>query len=316
MMATKTRRGAHKDRTDDLLERLDRYEADHGPLCGLADPAWRMTLVNQIVSSLRRIEYVNALHLRRIAPDRIEPSSAGFDPLKGAIFLLRKGEIEEAVWMTFIATHFGKHARDGWKLAANVFGSFGHGPVWSAGRYARARPEFEAMLAANQQTLDAPNSSGRFSNHRQYQSKDARVIARVFRSFHDWQFEPGGFRERTRQIHLQVGQDPTATFDALYRSMGAVYGFGRLGKFDFLTMVGKLQLAPILPGSVYLPGSTGPLAGAKLLFHGDRKFKTAATGLGARVDSLDDYLEVGKQVLEDSLCNWQKHPSNYVYFRG
>ncbi|RUU61609.1 hypothetical protein [Mesorhizobium sp. M2C.T.Ca.TU.002.02.1.1] len=313
---TKIPRGAHKDRPNDLLERLAQYEADLGPLPGVVDPAWRKTLIYQMVSSLRRIEYINALHLRPIAADRIDPYLADFDPLRGAIFLLRKGELEEAVWMTFIATHFGKHVRDGWKLAANVFGSFGQGPVWTADQYGAARPRFEAMLAANQQALADPELSGRFSNHRQYQSKNAELIARVFRSFHEWQFEAGGFSARTRQVHLEVGQDPTATFNALYLSMKAVYGFGRLGKFDFLTMAGKLQLAPILPGSVYLPGATGPLAGAKLLFHGDRKFRTGATGLGKRVDGLDDYLEVGKQVLEDSLCNWQKHPDRYVYFRG
>lgn len=316
MTATKTPRGMHKDRAGDLLKRLARYEADHGALKGLADPAWRKTLADQMVSSLRRIEYINTLHVRPQAPDRIDPFSPAFDPLKGAIVLLRRGKIEEAVWMTFVATHFGKHARDGWKLAANVFGSFGRGPVWTAELYATARLEFEAMLVANQQTLDDPNSSGRFSNHRQYQSKNAGVIAHVFRSFHEWQFELGGLRERTRQIHLQVGQNPGETFDALYRSMNVIYGFGRLGKFDFLTMAGKLQLAPVLPASVYLVGSTGPLAGAKLLFHGDRKFKGGAMILEEQVDSLDEYLEVGKQVLEDSLCNWQKHPSKYLYFRG
>ena len=98
--------------------------------------------------------------------------------------------------------------------------------------------------------------------------------------------------------------------------MKDVYGFGRLGNFDFLTMIGKLHLAPIEPGSVYLQGATGPLAGAKLLFHGNRAFPTGAKRLGDRVDGLDSYLNVGKQVLEDSLCNWQKSPHRYVYFKG
>jgi hypothetical protein len=172
------------------------------------------------------------------------------------------------------------------------------------------------MLDAKGACLIDPRQSGRFSNHRQYQSKKPVVIARVFRSFYDWQFENGGFDARVRQIHQKLGQQPTQTFDALYRSMKDVYGFGRLGIFDFLTMIGKLGLAPIEPGSVYLPGATGPLSGAKLLFHGDRKFRAGAKTLGNRVDGLDSYLRVGKQVLEDSLCNWQKSPDRYVYFKG
>ncbi len=100
--------------------------------------------------------------------------------------------------------------------------------------------------------------------------------------------------------------------------MKSVFGFGggRLGRFDFLTMLGKLQLAPIEPGSVYLDKATGPLAGARLLFFGDRDYNITGKALEPRVDALDDILGVGKQVIEDSLCNWQKSPDVYVYFRG
>lgn len=315
MMAT-TRRGACRDRIGNLLEGLVRYEADNGQLPGLVDPRWRRTLLDQMVSSLRRIEYINTLHRSAISPHRLDPTSLHFDPLKGAALLLRNGKMDEAVWLTFAATHFGKHSEDGWKLASNVLGSFREGPVWTVEQYSDTPEDFERMLVANQQLLDDPTQSGRFSNHRQYQSKSADAIARVFRTFHAWQFESGGFTARIRQVHREVGQEPTTAFDALYRSMKPVFGFGRLGKFDFLTMIGKLQLAPILPGSVYLPGATGPLAGAKLLFYGDRDYRTGAKALGERVDGLDDYLDVGKQALEDSLCNWQKNPEAYVYFRG
>ena len=36
--------------------------------------------------------------------------------------------------------------------------------------------------------------------------------------------------------HASVGQEPTAAFDELYKSMKGVFGFGsgRLGRFDFL----------------------------------------------------------------------------------
>jgi hypothetical protein len=158
--------------------------------------------------------------------------------------------------------------------------------------------------------------SGRYSNHRQYQSKAPEVIDRTFRSFYDWQFSKGGFSQLIRAVHEAHGQNPTEAFDALYRSLDAVSGFGRLGKFDFLTMLSKLYIAPIEAGSTYLVGATGPLARAKLLFHNDRAYAVSAKVLQARVDVLDDYLSVGKQVIEDSLCNWQKQPDRYEYFRG
>jgi hypothetical protein len=174
------------------------------------------------------------------------------------------------------------------------------------------------MLVANENNLENLDISGRFSNHRKFESKKPEAIAKTFRTFHEWQTEFGGFRERLVATHQKVGQEPHATFDELYASMKGVsrFGGGRLGRFDFLTMLGKLEIAPIGPGSVYLDGASGPLDGARLLFFGDRKHAITGKALEPRVDALDEILGVGKQVIEDSLCNWQKSPEHYVYFRG
>jgi hypothetical protein len=93
--------------------------------------------------------------------------------------------------------------------------------------------------------------------------------------------------------------------------MEMVMRFGRLARFDYLTMVGKLELAPIQPGLAYIKGSTGPLAGAKLLFG-----NAGATTLDEWAAQLARNLQVGMQVMEDSLCNWQKSPDKFKAFRG
>jgi hypothetical protein len=51
-----------------------------------------------------------------------------------------------------------------------------------------------------------------------------------------------------------------------------------------------------------------------LLFGGHQSQATISNWL----DALEAHLELyfGMQVLEDSLCNWQKKPDNYVYFGG
>lgn len=308
--------GMHKSDTDDIAASLAKYEQENGPLSGLKSPVWRETLIKQIVSSLRRIAYVHAIRDRSVSTSRLDPHLAAFDPLKGASLLARRGESDEAVWLTFVATHFGKHKDDGWKLAANVFGSFGAAPIWTAKAYGRAPNSFLAMLTSHRDALSEMKRSGRYSNHRQYQSKAPEAIDRIFCSFYDWQFSRGGFPQLIRNIHETHGQSPTEVFDVLYKSLDAVSGFGRLGKFDFLTMLSKLHIAPIEAGSTYLVGATGPLAGAKLLFYEDRAHSVSVKTLQARVDALDDYLNVGKQVIEDSLCNWQKQPDRYEYFRG
>jgi hypothetical protein len=104
-------------------------------------------------------------------------------------------------------------------------------------------------------------------------------------------------------------------FDAAYYAL-TIVRFGRLAKFDFLALLGRLDLAPIKPGSAYLRGATGPLRGARLLIDGDPTSQTTAEDLDRILQRLDQTLEVGMQVMEDSICNWQKSPHKFIHFRG
>ncbi len=97
--------------------------------------------------------------------------------------------------------------------------------------------------------------------------------------------------------------------------MGAVISFGRTARFDYLCMLGKLGLAAIEPGSTYMDGATGPFDGAKLLFGNEAKGMTRRE-LDALLIDLGAALNVGMQVIEDALCNWQKSPGKFKAFRG
>ncbi|MBP2558732.1 hypothetical protein J2T08_003681 [Neorhizobium galegae] len=307
---------AHYDRRAQLDAAITAYEQAHGKLAGLSTAARKDTWLDQLISSLRRIEYMKLLTTAKIDPSRDDPHDLLFDPIRAAARLGKLGKRDEAVWMAFVATHFGKHVLDGWKLAANILGSFGAGPVWDVVTYGNNQATFNQMLVQNQTALADPTKSGRYSNHRQYQSKKPAAISAVFDTYYDWQFKVGGFAQLIQSTHQRVGQNPTEVFDELYRSLNAVHGFGRLGKFDFLTMLSKLDLAPIEAGSAYIVGATGPLSGAKLLFYNSTNHAASAISLSPRVDGLDNYLQTGKQVIEDSLCNWQKSPDKYIYFKG
>jgi hypothetical protein len=98
--------------------------------------------------------------------------------------------------------------------------------------------------------------------------------------------------------------------------MDEVWRFGRLAKFDYLSMLGKLDLADIEPGSTYLEGATGPAAGARLLFAGDSKADIPLVRLDQLLKEMEAKLAVGMQALEDALCNWQKQPERFTSFRG
>ena len=111
------------------------------------------------------------------------------------------------------------------------------------------------------------------------------------------------------------GNSPDSIFDYCYHSMN-VARFGRLGRFDYLCLLGRLGLVPITPGRPYLKGATGPLSGARLLFGGALTAAIPWATLEDRILDLDAVLGVGMQVMEDSLCNWQKSPTRFIHFRG
>ncbi|GAA6187656.1 hypothetical protein NBRC116596_07190 [Litorivita sp. NS0012-18] len=159
-----------------------------------------------------------------------------------------------------------------------------------------------------------------FSNHRKYESLDVTKqnhTGLVVSSYVNWVNQFGGHSALLNAIQTEVGQNPTAVFDRFFSLMSAnVVRFGRLGTFDHVCMLGKLDLAPIVPGKTYIKNATGPRKGAHLLIDGQRDGTTPAGTLEAKLIEIGDFLNLGMQELEDSLCNWQKNPSLYTHFVG
>ena len=177
---------------------------------------------------------------------------------------------------------------------------------------------FRDWLRAHQDELKRGEVPRGFGNHRKRQSLDADSpggTGAAIESYTDWVNPPRTHRELMEQACENADNDPRKAFDDLYRSMEAVASFGRLARFDYLTMVGKLGLAPIEPGSAYLQGSSGPLKGARLLFGGSASAALSPSQLKSWLVELDARLNVGMQVLEDALCNWQKSPDKFIPVR-
>ncbi|MBI1246003.1 MAG: hypothetical protein GC202_13450 [Alphaproteobacteria bacterium] len=311
----------HRADFNAICDLLRSFSRDIRQLPGIAEERRLGSLACQIIDSQRRIKFVRNISAarNRISPDRVDPSSSLFDPLKGAAYEARLGNIDEAVWLVFLATHFGKHPIDGWRLCRDIYGKLGQGGGWNWPVVSQNPNEFRNWLAANQAILRAGEISRRFSNHRKYESLSAESengTAAVLESFILWVNPPRTFAQLINQAQSQVGQNPVEVFHFLYDSMKVVRRFGRLARFDFLTMLDKLDLAPISAGSAYLDGATGPIRGAKLMFFGDRNAKCSPRKLQSFLDEIDLHLNIGMQAWEDSLCNWQKSPDKYKLFRG
>lgn len=291
---------------------LGTYSSNYRRLPGIDDPHARATLALQMVASLRRLEYTNIVSSRGISPERADPSSPLFDPERAAIIHARAGRIDEAFWLIFLATHFGKHLDHGWRRVRDVYSGLGDG-VWTWERVSANPSAFRSWLRMN-----ASRIGGAFGNHRKYESLKADSpsgTAAAIESYIEWVGPRRSHQKLVADLVQQSGNHPNQIFDGFYKSMN-VKRFGRLGKFDFLAMIGRLGLAPITPGSAYLKGATGPLRGAKLLFFGDPEVAAEEKVLDIWLQELDEVLQVGMQVMEDSLCNWQKSPSKFIHFRG
>lgn len=285
----------------------------HQAMPGIKNATTRNTLIEQFVESIHRVEYVAEISHRPLSPKRLDPSSGLYDPIKAAVMLRHQGKIDEAFWQAFLSVHFGKNRRTGWKLAADVYGALGQGSRWDWATTSANPKKFRAWLRSNQSGLQ--QSGGKFGNHRKYVSLSAQSntgTGAAFETYVAWVKKHGDHSGLIANAQASVGSSPKLMFDYLYRSMSEVASFARMGKFDFLTMVGKLRLAPIEPGSVYMSGATGPLAGGRLLL-----------GSGFSPKQIDQFLVqlgqdlgVGMQIVEDAVCNWQKSPHKFIAFRG
>lgn len=307
-----------RQRADEITAALQHFSERTYGLPPIAKREYRDALIAQILESLHRIEYVDRIKERSISKERANPQSELFDPLKAAILHQRAGNVDEAYWLVFFFVHFGKNAKTGWRLARDVYGALASKP-WTWKRTSADPAAFRTWLASHQVTLEGRDGVERsFGAHRRYQSLDAASNAgtgAAFVSYVEWVGKERKHQHRIDTAIAAAKGDRREAFDILYRSLSAVKSFGRLARFDYLTMLGKMRLAEIEPGSTYMVGSTGPLRGARLLF-GDAHSTLSKRELDARLVQLSDATGLGMQVLEDSLCNWQKSPTKFIAFRG
>lgn len=299
-------------RRESLRGRIKRALSDHSAntrrLPGIEEPQALETLSTHIVASLRREDYYQLVQTRRISARRADPNDDAFDAERAVAYYVQQGNIDEAAWLVFLMTHFAKPSGAGWLRLRDVYGKLGNG-IWDWQSVSADPTGFVIWLKDNWTRV-----RGKFGNHRKYESlrpNSARSTGRVVEDYARW-IGGKGHRAFFEELIARGSNDP---FDALYNEM-AVTSYGRLAKFDYLMLLGRYGIANVLPSSAYLDGATGPLAGTRLLFTGSRDTNTPVAALQQMLDDLDADLHVGMAVMEDALCNWQKEPLKFIYFRG
>ena len=299
---------------DEFSDLLDSFCKNNFHLAGLTGHLRKPALLHQLIDSVRRIEYLNITSARSRSVNLYTPYSGSFSPFGGGAALQKRGRIDDAYWLVYLATHFGKHKADRWNLTEDFYGRFGQGGVWDWATASQSPQAIAEWLSDIYPHLTSLGRSRRFGNHRKFETlkPGSKGTGFAMTTYIEWVIGYGSHEKLIASAQNEVGQNPKAVFAYLYKDLDNVAKLGRLGKFDLLCNLSNLLIAPIIPDIAYIAGSTGPADGARLLFGNGQTIQQ----LEIACADLATYLDVSPQVIEDALCNWQKRPDKYVYFRG
>lgn len=291
---------------------LTLYSRNTRRLEGLTTELHLKCLSLQILSSTRRYDYLEIISSRDVSICRTDPLNPLFDPYRAAVYHLRQQDFDESCWLIFLATHFGNHGTYGWKRLREVYSGLGS-TRWTWKAVTTSPTSFFQWLQ-----LNASRIGGGFGNHRKYETMNpasTNGTSAVIASYLEWVGPSNSHRDMLNRILQGTGNSPESAFNALYQEI-KIKRFARLAKFDFLATLGHLDIIRVSAGSAYLKNATGPLKGARLLFANNREATIAPAQLEDWLRDLDIYLDVGMEVLEDAICNWQKSPSRFIHFKG
>ena len=301
-----------------IKDSLDEYQLTTD-LPGINTPANENSFISQLIDSISRVEFIETIKSRPISQTRKDPRSNIFDPIRASILYNQEGNKLEAFWLIFLFTHFGKHNNTKYGLLKCFYSKNNSADIFD---YLEVEADITGCkFWINNNQINLKNS-GKFSNHRKYQSLNAyspNGTGDTIESFINWVGD--NFNDFLARIPPAILIDKYLLFEYLYKEASRnVIGFGRLACFDFITMLGKVGIFQCEPMTPYIKYSTGPLKGTKLLFN--TPVNTTPKDLDDYLKDLGDHLEndlglkFTMQIVEDAVCNWQKSPQNYIPFNG
>lgn len=285
--------------TPELLARLEKFQKSNS-LPGLSTKESRKRFIEKLVNSQIKLRSLSMRTFRGSS----DPHAQDFHPLKAIVELFEAGHRDEALWLAFLATHFGQEQRNTVGLFYGVFGT-GH---WDWDTVSNNPDAVRQWM----ESLHERQIKGlKFGNHRKHETnnpKSPKGTAAIIESFVKWVDDNGhaGPYEVLQAISRRGSSE--LAFDRAYRALN-VTRFGRTAKFDLLCLLGNLGILDISPPHCYLSDATGPKSGALLMVTG-KKSGRITEHIDSTIRKLQRRLGVPVEAVEDALCNWQKRPKS------
>jgi alpha-glutamyl/putrescinyl thymine pyrophosphorylase-like protein len=287
------------DGAKDLSSRLEDF-LNKRPLVGLRSTLERERFVEKLRESLRKLQVLR----RRTFLGATDPRDTTFHPLRCIIDKFNEGNVDEAVWVAFLCTHFGWDGTASTRETIRLFYSRREEGLWDWTTVVRVPTGVRDWMRANGERL----KQLKFGNHRKYESNEAQGnigTPAVIESFVRWTARYGeGSPSQAFRLFIERAKNPTAAFDDLFNAL-EIRRFGRTAKFDLLSLLGNLGILSVAPAHPYLKAATGPRAGTLLMMTGKKKGSLTAEMLDV-ILTLQSALDVPAECMEDALCNWQK----------
>jgi hypothetical protein len=275
-------------------------------LPGLNEPEERERFLIALGAAAAQRDEERAIAADPGSDDQLElPFSGSWDPRRAIVQLNCAGDVEEATWLTFLTSYFAAAEDDDrWRAVRTVYSGFGeHRISWRA-VYQDATA---ALAPCTSRAKEYSQLS--FGNHRKNEPLKAAHrygIEAVVRSYLTLVKRLGNGSQA--QMFTRYSGDPGLKFHKLLVEVTGVLRFGRLGAFDFLTLLGTLGVYPLEPAHLYLEGSSWPLEGARRLLGAPDRAN--APELDSRCSAVARELGVSLAVMEDALCTWHKTSPN------
>jgi hypothetical protein len=279
----------------ELMTRLRTFQNSH-VLPGLRTEESRERFVRKLFGSELRLR---AFSMRKFSGST-DPHNTEFHPLRAIVDLFEAGQREEAYWLAFLTTQFGQEQR---KTVGLFYGKFGAGK-WDWDTVFDNPDQVRLWIAS---LPEKQLKRLKFGNHRKHETNNPKSPVgthAVIHSFVRWADDNGQGELYKALRAVSRGKTPEDAFDQAYGAL-SITRFGRTAKFDFLCLLGNLEMLDISPPHCYLREGTGPKSGALLMVTGRKKGRIT-DDVDSIIRKLQKHLDVPVEVMEDALCNWQK----------
>lgn len=273
---------------------LDQFQKVYA-LPGFETEESRTRFIEELMKSQKKLRSFSILK----SSTTVDSTEKEFHPLKAIVRHFKEGHPDEAVWLTFLSTHFGHDAKD---MIECFYGKSGE-VLWNWKYVYENADSVQNWMILNEKRF----KHLKFGNHRKFEPKNPKnpkSTPTVIKSFVEWVKRSG--QGSPYQALRIVSQADTTTerFDRAYHGI-SFPRFGRTAKFDFLCLLGNLGILEISPPHCYLAEGTGPKKGVLQMVIGKNKGRVTAN-IEKIIEQLRMKLGIPVEAMEDALCNWQK----------